>query len=182
MRCCETGRSSYWPKPPQSTRQEAESSSQEERRPREGADDGADSVAGANPGRLRFQPSRPAPSLPHQVPNEHAENTGTRKRRHPKSLPPLDPLENGIRAHRAPGVDGWRSRISAQGRGSSLASTPWDACVSLVPVRHLVGKLGAEWRTKSHLIRSGSRRYLAFLCNVESGKLSMGTDADPLSV
>ena len=34
-------------------------------------------------GRLRFQPSRPAPSLPHQVPNEHAENTGTRKRRPP---------------------------------------------------------------------------------------------------
>ena len=34
--------------PAQSTRQEAETSSQEERRPREGADDGADSVAGAN--------------------------------------------------------------------------------------------------------------------------------------
>ena len=34
--------------PAQSTRQEAESSSQEERRPREGADDGEDSVAGAN--------------------------------------------------------------------------------------------------------------------------------------
>jgi transposase len=39
--------------------------------------------------RLRFQPSRAAPSLPHQVPNEHVENAGTRKRRHPKSLPPL---------------------------------------------------------------------------------------------
>ena len=39
-------------------------------------------------GRLRFQPSRPAPSLPHQVPNEHAENAGTRKRRHPKSFRP----------------------------------------------------------------------------------------------
>jgi hypothetical protein len=32
-RCCETGRSSHRPSPPQSTRQEAESSSQEERRP-----------------------------------------------------------------------------------------------------------------------------------------------------
>jgi hypothetical protein len=35
-RCCETGPSSHQPKPPQSTRQEAESSSQEERRPGEG--------------------------------------------------------------------------------------------------------------------------------------------------
>ena len=40
--CCETGRSSHQPKPPQSTRQEAASSSRKERRPREGADDGAD--------------------------------------------------------------------------------------------------------------------------------------------
>jgi transposase len=38
--------------------------------------------------RLRFQPSRAAPSLPHQVPNEHAENAGTRKRRHPESFRP----------------------------------------------------------------------------------------------
>jgi hypothetical protein len=37
---------------------------------------------------LRFQPSRPAPSLPHQVPNEHVENAGTRKPRHPKSFRP----------------------------------------------------------------------------------------------
>ena len=47
-RCCETEPSSPRPKPAQSTRQEAESSSQEERRPREGADDGADFVARAN--------------------------------------------------------------------------------------------------------------------------------------
>jgi hypothetical protein len=32
-------------------------------------------------GRLRFQPSRPAPSLPHQAPNEREENTGTPRRR-----------------------------------------------------------------------------------------------------
>jgi Glutathione S-transferase, N-terminal domain len=32
-------------------------------------------------GRLRFQPSRPAPSLPHQAPNERAENTGSRRSR-----------------------------------------------------------------------------------------------------
>src|SRR5580704_1444772 len=31
------------------------------------------------PGRLRLQPSRPAPSLPHQAPNERAENTGIPK-------------------------------------------------------------------------------------------------------
>ena len=48
-------------------------------------------------GRLRFQPSRAAPSLPHQVPNEHAENAGTRQRRHPEEPPALDPLENDIR-------------------------------------------------------------------------------------
>jgi hypothetical protein len=47
--------------------------------------------------RLRFQPSRPAPSLPHQVPNEHAENAGTRKRRHSEEASALDPLENTIR-------------------------------------------------------------------------------------
>src|SRR5271155_5048496 len=52
-------------------------------------------------GRLRFQPSRPAPSLPHQVPNEHAENTGTRKRRHQEEASALDSLENtGTRKRR----------------------------------------------------------------------------------
>ena len=51
------------------------------------------------PGSASFQSatSRSAPSLPHQVPNEHAENTGTRKRRHPEEPPALDPLENTIR-------------------------------------------------------------------------------------
>src|SRR5208282_4373342 len=59
--------------------------------------------------RLRFQPSRPAPSLPHQVPNEHAENAGTRKRRPPEEPPALDPLENTIRQYR-PFTDGWGTR------------------------------------------------------------------------
>jgi hypothetical protein len=36
-----------------------------------------------------FNRARAAPSLPHQVPNEHAENAGTRKRRHPEE--PLAP-------------------------------------------------------------------------------------------
>src|SRR5689334_8552881 len=82
-RCCETGRSSHRPSPPQSTRQEAESSSQEERRPGREQTTAWILLQRPTTGRLRFQPSRPAPSLPHQVPNEHAENTGTRKRRHP---------------------------------------------------------------------------------------------------
>jgi hypothetical protein len=66
-----------------------------ERRPREEAADGADCVAAALPCRLRFQPSRPAPSLPHQVPNEQQRtqapesvDTGRASR--------LDPLENNI--------------------------------------------------------------------------------------
>ena len=45
----------------------------------------------------RFQPSCPAPSLPHLVPNEHAENAGTRKRRNPEEASALDPVENSIR-------------------------------------------------------------------------------------
>jgi hypothetical protein len=34
------------------------------------------------------------------VPNEHAENEGTRKRRHPEEPSALDPLENDIRQER----------------------------------------------------------------------------------
>jgi hypothetical protein len=94
---------------------------QEERRPREGADDGAGSVAGPTAGRLRFQPSRSAPNLPHQVPNEHAENAGTRKRRHSEELSALDPLEakicrlqpSGERRHRPSVTQGWA--VSAEG-------------------------------------------------------------------
>jgi hypothetical protein len=36
----------------------------------------------------------------HQVPNERAENAGTRKRRHPEEASALDPLENTIRKQR----------------------------------------------------------------------------------
>jgi hypothetical protein len=35
------------------------------------------------------------------VPNEHAENTGTRKRRYPEEPPALDSLENAIRKERS---------------------------------------------------------------------------------
>ena len=62
------------PKPSLFTKQEADQL-REERRSREGAADSADTVTSGRPaGRLRFQPSRPAP---HQAPNERAENTGT---------------------------------------------------------------------------------------------------------
>ena len=51
-------------------------------------------------GRLRFQPSRPAPSLPHQAPNERAENAGIPRASTPRESPALDPLENSIRRKR----------------------------------------------------------------------------------
>jgi hypothetical protein len=44
---------------------------------------------GPTVGQLRFQPSRPAPSLPHQVPNEHAENAGIPRRRQRRRASPL---------------------------------------------------------------------------------------------
>jgi NAD(P)-dependent dehydrogenase (short-subunit alcohol dehydrogenase family) len=60
----------------QSTRQETASSSHEERRPGREQTTARILLHGPTVGRLRFQPSRPAPSLPHQVPNERAENAG----------------------------------------------------------------------------------------------------------
>jgi len=48
-------------------------------------------------GRLRFQPSRSAPSLPHQAPAERGENTGIPKASKPRKSLRLDPLENNIR-------------------------------------------------------------------------------------
>ena len=101
MRCCETRQSSYWPKP---TIHETGGRIQ---LPRGATPEGGSRrrrgfcSTRSTHDRLRFQPSRAAPSLPHQVPNEHAENAGTRKAsRHPKSLSSLDPLENDIRRHR----------------------------------------------------------------------------------
>src|SRR5207248_6281397 len=98
MPCCDTAPSSNRHSRAALTGQEVEPSSRAERRPREGADDGADSVACGQFGRLRFQPSRSAPSRPHQVPYR-----ARRERRHPTGVniahnkpPPLDPLENTI--------------------------------------------------------------------------------------
>src|SRR5271166_5493678 len=100
-------------------------------------------LQGPTAGRLRFQPSRSAPSLPHQVPNEHAENTGTRKRRHPEAASALDPLENTIRRLRpliteCPAVPRMCSRIvpgiidSSQLRLRVNPRVEWEFCVPTV--------------------------------------------------
>ena len=108
---------------PQSTKQEADTSSQEERRPREGADDGADSVACGQPlADCDFNLAAPAPSLPHQAPNERGENTGIPTRRHPGRAPTLDPLENGIRRLRPVPVR--KERSLRDDRGARLRSAP----------------------------------------------------------
>ena len=76
-------------------------------------------------GRRRFQPSRPAPSLPHQVPNEHAENTGTRKRRYPEEPPPFELIGERNTStpavfHRGGAARGARRLVTA----FALASSP----------------------------------------------------------
>src|ERR1700722_6875249 len=71
--------------------------------------------------RLRFQPSRSAPSLPHQAPNERAENTGIPKASKPRKSNHLDPLENNIRKE--------RSLPDSLARGSirpSCRPVPWS--------------------------------------------------------
>ena len=88
MRCCEMGRSSRRqsridPPDRRPHRAPARGDAQEGRRWR-----GFCSTRSTYD-RLRFQPSRPAPSLPHKEPNEHAENAGTRKRRHPEAASAL---------------------------------------------------------------------------------------------
>jgi hypothetical protein len=100
MRCCETRQSSYWPNPAARDRRPNPAPKRSDALGREQTT-ARILLQGPTAGRLRFQPSRPAPSLPHQVPNEHAENAGTRKRRHPREAPALDPLENGIRKQRS---------------------------------------------------------------------------------
>ena len=83
-------------RPRKSTRQEAESSSHEERRPREGADDGVDFVARGQPWPTAISTEPPCTQL-----TPSSAERARRERRHPKAStaeePPLDPLENGIR-------------------------------------------------------------------------------------
>ena len=78
----------------QSTRQETASSSQEERRPREGADDGADIVAWAYDWPTAISTEPPCTQL-----TPSSAERARREHRHPKastprSLPPLTPFEN----------------------------------------------------------------------------------------
>jgi hypothetical protein len=95
------GRSSSSPKPWQAPRQEAESSSRKERRPREGADDGADFVARGQPmtdcdfNRAALHPAYPIKCRTSTQRTQAPESVDTRR------APTLDPLENGIRNYRS---------------------------------------------------------------------------------
>lgn len=67
-------------------------------RPREGADDGADSVACCRPCRpTALSTKPPCTQLTPSSADEHAENAGTQRHQPLRTkLPDLDPLENGI--------------------------------------------------------------------------------------
>ena len=75
---------------PQATRQEAESSSRKERRPREGADDGADFVARGQPlADCDFNLAALHPAYPIKCRTSAQRTQASRKRRYPEELPPL---------------------------------------------------------------------------------------------
>ena len=86
-RCCEMERSSYRPKPA------IHETGGRIQLPRGATPEGGSRrrrgfcCMRPTTSRLRFQPSRPAPSLPHQVPNEHAENAGILRRRQRRAPP-----------------------------------------------------------------------------------------------
>jgi hypothetical protein len=82
-RCYETEPSSHQPKLLQ-PRQEAESSSQEERRPRKGANDGADSVAWVNSWPTAISTKPPCTQLTPSSERRHPQSVDTQK-----SLSPL---------------------------------------------------------------------------------------------
>ena len=128
MRCCETERSSHRPKP---TKQEAETSSQEERRPREGADDGVDCVAGALwPTAISTEPRCT------QLTPSSAERA-RRERRHPKASTAkkslaLDPIREQYSSTSAV--------CNAQIPATSYAiGAPWSR-VSVKPLRTFRGR------------------------------------------
>src|SRR5208282_6773488 len=90
-------------------------------------------------GRLRFQPSRPAPSLPHQVPNEHAENAGIPRASTAKKSLALDPLENNIDVKRTPRIARVHVALGGKPARSPLISNeritlPATASASGLPV------------------------------------------------
>ena len=120
-RCREMELSSYWPEH-QPTRQRPSSSSQKERRLREGADNGGGFwCRGERPTAL--QPSRPAFSLPHQAPKQaHRHPTASK----PKRPPALDGLENTIRQKRPLETPGraFLSPAQVPSRGLSPSTLP----------------------------------------------------------
>jgi hypothetical protein len=71
---------------------------QEERRPREGADDGADSVAcGLRLADCDFNRAALHPAYPIKRRTSAQRTQASPERRHPEESPALDPLENNIR-------------------------------------------------------------------------------------
>ena len=111
------------------TRQEAESSSQEERRPREGADDGVDFVARGQPmtdcdfNRAALHPANPIKCRTSTQRTQAPESVDTRR------ASALDPLENNIRRsatfRRAPrGPGSCPQAVLASGRLALRPSWP----------------------------------------------------------
>jgi hypothetical protein len=73
-------------------------------------------------GRLRFQPSRSAPSLPHQAPAERGENTGIPKASKPRKSLRLDPLENTIDVKRTSPIT--KEEVGVGGEGAVVGVVP----------------------------------------------------------
>jgi hypothetical protein len=152
-RCCETEPSSSSPKPrkPRDSRPNPAPK-------RSDAQEKEQTTAwiveqGPTVGRLRFQPSRASPSLPHQVSNEHAENAGTRR------ASAIDPLENTIRRFQTPlkrlicaiaVIGSLRSRVrSARRRG--IGADPSAADQAGPAAARVLKKECRNRRQKSHL-------------------------------
>ena len=84
-------------------------------------------------GRLRFQPSRPAPSRPHQVPFEHVENADTRSAEIAQNgALPIDPLENKIHPEPAFPVEGSISSVGSQAIVVDLSTEVLEAALRLM--------------------------------------------------
>ena len=84
---------------------------------------------GPTAGRLRFQPSRPAPSLPHQAPNERERTQASQGVDSEEQPLALDPLKNDIRRLRpAECANSGRSPKGANGSMRPRAAIRHFAC------------------------------------------------------
>ena len=90
-RCCGTKPSSHRLRLSNPSRQETASSSRKERRPREGADDGADCVARGHHRPAAFSTLPPCTQLTPSSAGERAEKTGIPRRRKQRRAPPCWP-------------------------------------------------------------------------------------------